>query len=101
MGWGIVQNYPDKKILVNSYLTVGEHYGIRARIIYNMYNIWRAAAEMPPIRCRKKIEKNQNTPLRISAAYGRLLAFPRKKGTSIYDNCTTASSDNWRAYYPR
>ena len=56
-GVGYCAELSRQKLLVNSYLTVGEHYGIRAHHYTNMGYIWRAAAEMPPIRRRKKIGK--------------------------------------------
>ena len=57
-GVGYCVELSRQKNTPNSCLTVGEHYGIRARIIYNMYDIWRAAAGMPPYRPPEKTKKS-------------------------------------------
>ena len=67
VGWGIASNFSDKKISINSLLTVGEHYGIRAHHYTNMGYIWAVCPIAAIFRPPKKMKKFLNTPLRISA----------------------------------
>ena len=75
-GWGgvLCRIFP-----INSLLTVCKHFGIRAYHYTNMGYMWAACPIRRHFAARKKVEKFLNTPLRINAAFGRLVAFPRKR----------------------
>ena len=84
-GWGgvLCRIFPTKKILINSYLTVGKHYGIRAHHYTNMGCIRAVCTIRPPICPRKKVEKNQNTPLRISTDYDIICGVETTTGQTV------------------
>ena len=85
-GWGgvLCRIFPTKKISINSLLTVCKHYGIRAHHYTNMGHIYvlyaHSAAISPP---KKKLKKNQNPPLRIRTAYGRLCSVETTTGSTL------------------
>ena len=116
-GWGgvLCRIFPTKKISINSYLTVCKHYGIRAHHYTNMGHIWAVCTICCQIAARKKMKKNSNPPLRISAAYGIICGVSGKQGfppviqkrdgtwQSVISLIIgkTAGSVNWRAYDTR
>ena len=83
-GWGGVLRriFPIKntrKLFVDSLPTLwytrapASHICIMCAISKRAFTLW------PFRQPEKKIEKSSNTPLRINAAFGRLVAFPRKR----------------------
>ena len=84
--WGgvLCRIFPTKKILINSYLTVGKHYGIRAyHYNTNMGHIWAVCTIRRHFRPPKKMKKTQNPPLRIITAYGRLCDVDTTTGATL------------------
>ena len=82
-GVGYCVEFFRQKILINSYLTVGKHYGIRAHHYTNMGYIRAVCTIRRQFAARKKMKKNQNTPLRISADYDIICGVETTTGTTL------------------
>ena len=92
-GVGYCVEFFRQKNTLNSLLTVGEHYGIRAYHYTNMGYIWAVCQSATIFARRKKMKKFLNTPLRISAGCDIICGVDSARGRNGHRplNCGKAS----------